>query len=144
MFFWDCKKEKKPPTANSTIATQIDSINFEGLNRTKQDILKELVKPILNSTNLQDTYDNIDFVLKRFNELGLFRNVRVMIDEWPKNKELDDGPMNLDVTFDVEETKRYAGGIYISGNHNEVCGNLEMKSPNLFGRGLNYCLFIFF
>ncbi|XP_027201448.2 sorting and assembly machinery component 50 homolog B [Dermatophagoides pteronyssinus] len=120
------------------IASRVAQIHFDGLDRTKHDILQELVKPILQSTDLPETLMQVNFVRQRFYELGLFRNVQVSVDTINKDSaKNDDGdqPVELAITFNVEETRRYAGSIFCSGNHNEVSGNVELRSPNLFGRG---------
>ena len=121
------------------IASRVAQIHFDGLDRTKHDILQELVKPILQSTDLPETLMQVNFVRQRFYELGLFRNVQVSVDTINKDSaKNDDGdqPVELAITFNVEETRRYAGSIFCSGNHNEVSGNVELRSPNLFGRGM--------
>lgn len=118
-----------------TIITRVDKIHFEGLDRTKQDILKELVKPIFNTGDFADVLHNVKLVRQRFFELGLFRDVQVSIDDSKKGNQLNDNLSNIAITFDVEETRRYAGGVFTSASNNDASLTLELRSPNLLGRG---------
>lgn len=132
----DDDDENRAASDQQLISTKVISIDFEGLKRTEHDIIHELVKPILNATNLEETLSRVNFVRQRFYELGLFRNVQVSVGTDTKSEiQNDDEPINLSISFNVDETRRYAGGVYISGNHNDASGNLELRSPNLFGRG---------
>lgn len=124
------------PVPSKTIRTRVDAVHFEGLDRTKRDVLKELVKPIFQTSDIGEVIANTQRVRQRFAELGLFRNVQVSIEE--SGKPVADGGdlSNIAITFDVEETRRYAGGIFTSASNNEASLILELRSPNLLGRGL--------
>lgn len=116
------------------VGTRVDKVHFEGLSRTKQDVLIELVKPLFKTRDLGEAILALQTIRGRFYELGLFRNVKVSLDESPEGK-VEGNLTNLSVTFDVEESKRYAGGIFTSASNNEASLILELRSPNLLGRG---------
>lgn len=123
-----------PTTVNVTaLKTRVDKIHFEGLGRTKRDVLSHLVSPLLRSDNFGEVLLNLELVKQKFTELGLFRDVTISLDE--SSSPATSGRTNVSVTFEVEESKRYAGGIFTSASNNGVSGILELKSPNLFGRG---------
>jgi len=122
--------------STKTIHTRVDAVHFEGLDRTKRDILGELVKPIFSSKDIGEVIQQTQTVRARFHELGLFRNVQVSIEESSKPAVQSSDLSNLSITFDVEETRRYAGGIFTSASNNEASLILELRSPNLLGRGL--------
>lgn len=116
---------------------RVDKINFEGLDRTKQDILKEIVKPIFKTADFTEVIRNIKLVQQRFYDLGLFRDVKIAVDSIPETS--TESLQSLSVSFDVEETRRYAGGIFTSASNNDASVTLELRSPNLLGRGLSIC-----
>ena len=120
------------------ILTKVDAIHFDGLDRTKRDFLHELVQPIFKTRDFGEVIQKTRDIEQRFYELGLFRNVSVRFEESQRNKEpgLNKSLSNISVTFDVEETRRYTGGIYTSASNNAASLILELRSPNLLGRGM--------
>lgn len=127
--------EPLEPVSSKSLLTRVDAVHFEGLDRTKQDILRELVKPIFKTQDIGEVIQKTQHIRRRFQELGLFRNVQVSIDESPKPVGVEDDRSNVSITFDVEETRRYAGGIFTTASNNEASAILELRSPNLLGRG---------
>ncbi len=127
----------RQPIDSRTIRTRVDAVHFEGLDRTKRDVLRELVKPIFQTADIGEVLLKTQRVRQRFAELGLFRNVQVSIEESGRPSTAGDDPdlSNLAITFDVEETRRYAGGIFTSASNNEASVILELRSPNVLGRG---------
>ncbi|KAI2810955.1 sorting and assembly machinery component 50 [Blomia tropicalis] len=121
--------------SSADIRTRVDAVHFDGLTRTKHDILRELVKPIFETRDIGEVIQQTNKVRQRFHELGLFRNISVSIEEAKSPPIADPNLSNLAITFDVEETRRYAGGIFTSAGNNDASVILELRSPNLLGRG---------
>lgn len=68
----------------------------------------------------------------KLDELGCFKNIAVFIDTSKGTNATTDG---LEVTFDVKEYKRVTGGVSTHVGNNEGALAVNVKAPNIFGRG---------
>ncbi|GAB1605094.1 sorting and assembly machinery component 50 homolog [Argonauta hians] len=110
---------------------KVRRVVVDGLGRTKNDIVVKEVKSIFSAGNFQEMVHRTHDVKVRFEKLGLFKSIKVMVDSVK-----DDATKDLyEVTFEVEEQKRVSGGINTLIGTNDASLLLGMKLPNMFGRG---------
>ncbi|MEE6477570.1 hypothetical protein FKM82_011555 [Ascaphus truei] len=94
----------------------VQRVHFEGLGRTKDDIIMYEIGSVFKAKNLIDVMRKSHEARERLLRLGIFRQVEVLID----TSEGDDAlPNGLDVTFEVTELRR------LTGSYNTMVGNNE-------------------
>uniref|UniRef100_A0A224XJ05 Putative sorting and assembly machinery sam50 protein n=1 Tax=Panstrongylus lignarius TaxID=156445 RepID=A0A224XJ05_9HEMI len=114
------------------IVARVDRVNFDGIIRTKQDILKHSVKELFTAQNFEDMIQKAHVVRGKLQNLGIFRNVGIHIDTSTGPKATPNG---YEVTYEVVEMKRIFGGVTTQiANHGEALLVVNGVMPNLFGR----------
>ncbi|XP_075458893.1 sorting and assembly machinery component 50 homolog isoform X1 [Ascaphus truei] len=109
----------------------VQRVHFDGLGRTKDDIIMYEIGSVFKAKNLIDVMRKSHEARERLLRLGIFRQVEVLID----TSEGDDAlPNGLDVTFEVTELRRLTGSYNTMVGNNEGSMVLGLKLPNLLGR----------
>ncbi|KAF9407758.1 hypothetical protein HW555_012322 [Spodoptera exigua] len=115
----------KPTIKLNGVRARVDRVHVDGLNRTKDDIIRSTVDDLFHATDFED-------VRRALDEMGCFRDIGVFID-------VSSGPgatpEGLEVTFQVRELSRVVGGINTTVSENEGNLVLGVKMPNVLGRG---------
>ncbi|KAJ6666374.1 hypothetical protein lerEdw1_000647 [Lerista edwardsae] len=121
----------------------VQHVHFDGLGRTKDDIIMYEIGEVFKAKNLIDVNSNprsfyILKVMRKSHEarekllrLGIFRQVEVLIDTCQGDDALPNG---LDVTFEVTELRRLTGSYNTMVGNNEGSMVLGLKLPNILGR----------
>ena len=114
--------------------TRVDAINIDGVARTKDDVLVPMVRQLFEANNFEEVVVRAHTVRRQLEQLGAFKSIGVFIDTSTGDNSSLDG---LEVTYSVVENRRVVGGVNTSiGNNNDGSLVLQLKCPNLFGRGL--------
>ena len=116
----------------SGVKTVVDKINLEGIGRTKDDVLHKECQRIFRSENFEELILNVDFTIKEFQRLGLFKAIGALIDV---GKE----PQNYEVSFFVKEPNQLFGSIQTTVSGSGDTGlNVAVETPNVFGAGQRF------
>jgi outer membrane protein insertion porin family len=117
------------------IVTRVDAVHIDGIDRTKADILKPIVRQLFEShNNFDEVVARAHTVRRHLEQLGAFKSVGVTIDTSSGKHATADG---LEVTYSVIENRRVVGEVNtFIGNNNDSSVVLQLKCPNVFGRGL--------
>ncbi|KAK2575531.1 hypothetical protein KPH14_011251 [Odynerus spinipes] len=115
-----------------TIKARVDKIHVDGLDRTKDDIVKTQVAELFNAHDFQEVIVRAHKVRGKLEALECFKDIGVYIDisEGPNAT-----PEGVEVTFTVREMKRIVGAINTMVGNNEGSVIIGAKAPNIFGRG---------
>ncbi|KAK2536238.1 Samm50 [Columba livia] len=109
----------------------VQHVHFDGLGRTKDDIIMYEVADVFKAKNLIDVMRKSHEAREKLLHLGIFRQVEVLIDTCQGDDALPNG---LDVIFEVTELRRLTGSYNTMVGNNEGSMVLGLKFPNLFGR----------
>ncbi|KAM6384136.1 sorting and assembly machinery component 50 homolog isoform 3-T3 [Alca torda] len=109
----------------------VQHVHFDGLGRTKDDIIMYEISDVFKAKNLIDVMRKSHEARERLLRLGIFRQVEVLIDTCQGDDALPNG---LDVIFEVTELRRLTGSYNTMVGNNEGSMVLGLKFPNLFGR----------
>ncbi|KAM9293331.1 sorting and assembly machinery component 50 homolog isoform 3-T3 [Morus bassanus] len=109
----------------------VQHVHFDGLGRTKDDIIMYEISDVFRAKNLIDVMRKSHEAREKLLRLGIFRQVEVLIDTCQGDDALPNG---LDVTFEVTELRRLTGSYNTMVGNNEGSMVLGLKFPNLFGR----------
>ncbi|NXK67222.1 SAM50 protein, partial [Sylvietta virens] len=109
----------------------VQHVHFDGLGRTKDDIIMYEVADVFKAKNLIDVMRKSHEAREKLLRLGIFRQVDVLIDVCQGDDALPNG---LDVTFEVTELRRLTGSYNTMVGNNEGSMVLGLKFPNLCGR----------
>ncbi|KAM6425491.1 sorting and assembly machinery component 50 homolog [Rhynochetos jubatus] len=109
----------------------VQHVHFDGLGRTKDDIIMYEISDVFKAKNLIDVMRKSHEAREKLLRLGIFRQVEVLIDTCQGDDALPNG---LDVTFEVTELRRLTGSYNTMVGNNEGSMVLGLKFPNLFGR----------
>nr|XP_048681095.1 sorting and assembly machinery component 50 homolog isoform X2 [Caretta caretta] len=109
----------------------VQHVHFDGLGRTKDDIIMYEIGDLFKAKNLIDVMRKSHEAREQLLRLGIFRQVEVLIDTCQGDDALPNG---LDVTFEVTELRRLTGSYNTMVGNNEGSMVLGLKLPNLFGR----------
>ncbi|CAH1642176.1 unnamed protein product [Spodoptera littoralis] len=111
---------------------RVDRVNVDGLNRTKDDVIRGTVDDLFNAKDFEDVIVRAHKVRQALDNLGCFRDVCVYIDVSSGPEATPDG---LEVTFQVRELSRVAAAVATDVSEDEGSVVLGVKLPNLLGRG---------
>lgn len=114
------------------VKARVDKIHVDGLCRTKDDIIIATVKDLFQAKDFQDVIVGAQKVRGKLEGLGCFRNIGIFIDT---SSGPNATPEGVEVTFHVHELKRIVGGVHTLVGNNEGSLVVQMRMPNLFGRG---------
>jgi outer membrane protein insertion porin family len=115
--------------------TRVDAVHIDGIGRTKDDVLGPMVKQLFEAKNFEEVVVKAHTVRRHLEQLGAFKSIGVFIDTSSGDNATKDG---LEVTYSVTENRRVVGGVNTSiGNNNDGSVILQLKCPNVFGRGLS-------
>ncbi|XP_007939992.1 sorting and assembly machinery component 50 homolog [Orycteropus afer afer] len=109
----------------------VQHVHFDGLGRTKDDIIMYEIGDVFKAKNLIDVMRKSHEAREKLLRLGIFRQVDVLIDTCQGDDALPNG---LDVTFEVTELRRLTGSYNTMVGNNEGSMVLGLKLPNLLGR----------
>lgn len=122
----------KPTIKLNGVRARVDRVHVDGLNRTKDDIIRSTVDDLFHATDFEDVILRAHKVRRALDAMGCFRDIGVFID-------VSSGPgatpEGLEVTFQVRELSRVVGGINTTVSENEGNLVLGVKMPNVLGRG---------
>lgn len=114
------------------VKARVDKVKIEGLGRTKDDILTDKVQDLFKATDFQEVIVGAHKVRSKLETLECFSKVGILIDT---SDGPDATPDGLEVVFQVKELKRIAGSVKTLMGNNEGSLVIELKAPNMFGRG---------
>ncbi|CAF0853408.1 unnamed protein product [Didymodactylos carnosus] len=90
-------------------------VNVNGIQRTKDDYIKNQIKSIFHSLTFEDLLLNVEQLRSRLLQLGCFRDVAVVIDRAKGSKVQN----SYDITYLTEEFRPLSGGINTAVGQNE-------------------------
>ncbi|CAH0761977.1 unnamed protein product [Diatraea saccharalis] len=122
----------KPQIKLEGVRARVDRVHVDGLNRTKDDIIRSTVDDLFQATDFEDVILRAHKVRRALDSMGCFREIGVFIDV---SSGPDATPEGLEVTFQVKELSRVVGGINTTVSENEGNLVLGVKLPNVCGRG---------
>ncbi|XP_026746115.1 sorting and assembly machinery component 50 homolog A-like [Trichoplusia ni] len=133
----DLDDEEPPPAVNTNISlnsvkARVDRVHVDGLYRTKDDVIRNTVGDLFKATDFEDVIVRAHKARQELDSLGCFGHVCVFIDV---SSGPDATPDGLEVTFQVRELSRVAGGVNAAVTDDEGSIVLGVKLPNVFGRG---------
>ncbi|TRZ17857.1 hypothetical protein HGM15179_009265 [Zosterops borbonicus] len=126
--------EVEPDTKQEILENKdvvVQHVHFDGLGRTKDDIIMYEIADVFKAKNLIDVMKKSHEAREKLLRLGIFRQVDVLIDTCHGDDALPNG---LDVTFEVTELRRLTGSYNTMVGNNEGSMVLGLKFPNLLGR----------
>ncbi|XP_063372424.1 sorting and assembly machinery component 50 homolog A isoform X2 [Cydia amplana] len=123
---------QRPSIKLGGVRARVDRVHVDGLNRTKDDVIRGAVDDLFHATDFEDVILRAHKVRRALDAMGCFRDIAVLID-------VSSGPgatpEGLEVTFQVKELSRIVGGINTTVSENEGNLVLGVKMPNVLGRG---------
>ncbi|XP_028034929.1 sorting and assembly machinery component 50 homolog A [Bombyx mandarina] len=122
----------KPTIKLDGVRARVDRVHVDGLNRTKDDIIKNTIDDLFHATDFEDVIVRAHKVRRALDSMGCFRDIGVFIDV---SSGPGSTPEGLEVTFQVKELSRVIGGINTTVSENEGNLVLGVKMPNIAGRG---------
>ncbi|PNF44042.1 Sorting and assembly machinery component 50-like protein [Cryptotermes secundus] len=114
------------------VKARVDKIYVDGLSRTKDDIIIATVRDLFQAKDFQEVIVGAHKVRGKLEGLGCFRNIGIYIDTSSGPHATPEG---VEVTFYVRELKRIVGGVSTLVGNNEGSLVVQMRLPNIFGRG---------
>ncbi|EGD76088.1 hypothetical protein PTSG_00795 [Salpingoeca rosetta] len=111
--------EEKPAT--------VKTIRVRGLARTCDWVVKQNLRPIFQSTTLQDVMENAQAVSGRLKGLGVFAQVHARINVDP------DVRNGYIVDYDVRESRLITGKTGVKIGNNEGSADLQLYANNVLG-----------
>lgn len=119
--------------ALADVKARVDKINFQGVGRTKDDVLVNISKQLFDSHNFEDVVFNAKLVRDKLQQLGAFKGIGIMIDASHGSEATVHG---YEVTFHLVESNRLTGGVHTYiGNNNTGSLITQLRAPNALGRG---------
>ncbi|CAG4967717.1 unnamed protein product [Colias eurytheme] len=122
----------KPQIKLNGVRARVDRVHIDGLNRTKDDIVKSAVDELFHATDFEDVILRAHKVRRSLDSLGCFKDIGVLIDV---SSGPGSTPEGLEVTFQVQELSRIVGGVNTTVSENEGNLVLGIRLPNVAGRG---------
>ena len=114
------------------VRTVVGKVNLEGVGRTQDVVLKRECQRIFQSENFEELVHNVDYTIKEFQRMGLFKAVGALIDV---GKE----PDSFEVSFFVKEPNRLFGSLQTTVSGSGDTGlNVAVETPNVFGAGQKF------
>ncbi|ESN98145.1 hypothetical protein HELRODRAFT_185880 [Helobdella robusta] len=116
----------------SSVKANVKRIKVNGLGRTKNDIVRHHIKPLFAATTFEEMISAINLSKNKFEQLGLFKNMKISIDVSKNSPEL---PNAYDIAYKVKEQSYLTGGLstMIGTNEGTMVGSLKLE--NVWGRG---------
>ncbi|KAF5284155.1 hypothetical protein FQR65_LT00155 [Abscondita terminalis] len=128
----DCEGVETREIRLDGVKARVDRVHVNGLARTKNDFIQDVVKELFSASDFQDVLLKAQEVRTRLNSLGCFQYISVFIDTSKGPKATPNG---VEVTFHVRELKRLVGSINTQVGENEGSLVIGLRAPNIFGRG---------
>ncbi|KAK4878105.1 hypothetical protein RN001_010611 [Aquatica leii] len=128
----DCEGVETREIKLDGVKARVDRVHVNGLARTKNDIIQDVVKDLFAANDFQDVLLKAQKVRTKLNSLGCFQYISVFVDT---SKGPSATPHGIEVTFHVRELKRLVGGINTQVGENEGSLVIGLRAPNMFGRG---------
>lgn len=110
---------------------KVCKVNVSGLRRTKNDIIVEQVKKVLQATTLEETLTFSLQSLEKLQSLNIFKNIRIHFDTCRDKVGKVEG---IEVTYHVKESSRIATSLSATAGSQTGDANLSFSFRNLFGR----------
>lgn len=114
------------------VTARVDKVHFDGVARTKEDILLNVVSDLLKAHTVQDVVLKAHGVRQQLEQLQAFKSIDIILDT---STGPDASPNGLEVTFNVRERPRVDGHINVLAGNNDGSLLLSLQTPNMFGRG---------
>lgn len=114
------------------VTARVDKVHFDGVARTKEDILLNVVTDLLQAHTVQDVVLKAHGVRQQLEQLQAFKSIDIILDT---STGPDASPNGLEVTFNVRERPRVDGHINVLAGNNDGSLLLSLQTPNMFGRG---------
>ena len=112
------------------VGAQVVQVHVDGIDRTKEDVITDRIKPIFNIQHFQDLILQVQDVRNKLVTMGCFSDVSVHVDTLEGG-----GPQDYEVTFRVKECRRVKGTINTMFGNQEGSLMTGFMLPNLAGRG---------
>ncbi|GAB0093093.1 SAM50-like protein CG7639 [Sergentomyia squamirostris] len=112
-----------------TYKAYVSKVTINGLQRTKDDYVHNILKDCFNITNIRDLVEKVKDVRETLLSIGAFRDVNAEIDVTPNTK------YGYMVNFNCKENRRIKGNVSTEMNQYEMVSKAEILLPNLNGRG---------
>lgn len=114
------------------VQARVEKVHVDGVARTKDDVVLRAVRGLFDARDFQQVVLAAHEVRSTLESLGCFKNIGIYIDT-------DNSPGaaadSLEVTFFVDEMKRFVGGVNTLVGNNEGSLVFGMRLPNVAGRG---------
>ncbi|KFM67078.1 Sorting and assembly machinery component 50-like protein, partial [Stegodyphus mimosarum] len=114
------------------VNARVDKIHFDGVKRTKDDVLLQAVGDLLKAQNVHDVVLRAHGVKQQLETLQAFKSIDIILDT---SKGPGATPDGLEVTFNIKEKSRMDGNISVLAGNNEGSLLFRLLCPNMFGRG---------
>lgn len=114
------------------ITARVDKVHFEGIRRTKDDVLLHVVGDLLEAQTVQEVVLKAHGVRQQLETLQAFKSIDIILDT---SRGPDATPDGLEVTFNVKEKSRMDGNISLIAGNNDGSLLFRFLLPNMFGRG---------
>lgn len=114
------------------VAARVDKVHFDGVRRTKDDILLQVVDDLLQAQTVQEVVVKAHSVRQQLETLQAFKSIDIVLDT---SKGPDATPDGYEVTFNVKEKSRMDGNISLIAGNNDGSLLFKFLLPNMFGRG---------
>ncbi|XP_054718205.1 sorting and assembly machinery component 50 homolog [Uloborus diversus] len=114
------------------VSARVDKIHFDGIKRTKDDVLLHVVGELLQAQSMEEVVLKAHGVRQQLETLQAFKSIDIILDT---STGPDASPNGLEVIFNVKERSRVDGNINIMTGNNEGSLLFRLLLPNMFGRG---------
>ncbi|GIY52267.1 sorting and assembly machinery component 50 homolog A [Caerostris darwini] len=114
------------------VTAHVDKVHFDGVMRTKDDILLNAVTDLLQAQTVHDVVLKAHGVRQQLELLQAFKSIDIILDT---SKGPDASPDGLEVIFNIKEKSPVEGNISVLTGNNEGSLLFRLLAPNIFGRG---------
>lgn len=125
----ETEKEWKPL---KEVPARVDKVHFEGIHRTKDDILMQVVSDLFEAQNFHEVVLKAHSIRQQLESLRAFNSIEIILDT---SQGPGATPEGLEVTFDIKEKSQAEANINLVAGNNDGSIISRVILPNIFGRG---------
>ncbi|XP_015907434.2 sorting and assembly machinery component 50 homolog A [Parasteatoda tepidariorum] len=116
------------------VPARVDKVRFEGIGKTKNDVLKYVIGDLLHAKNMEEVVLKAHGARQQLESLEAFDRIDIILDT---SRGKDASPDGFEVTFDLKEKRSFRGGgdVVFETGSNEPNLMFKILSPNMLGRG---------
>ncbi|EDQ92958.1 uncharacterized protein MONBRDRAFT_30887 [Monosiga brevicollis MX1] len=118
---------------NKDRKVRVRNVHIDGVKRTAPWLLQQQAAPLLECTTLGDVLEEADYTCSKIKSLNVFPNVSAEVDRSLAQPLQDDGVEELDINFQIRESRLVSGGTGVTVGNNQGTATFSINLNNLAG-----------